>query len=156
MGVLYSGDGVAVVEIGPLCVAIWRGSVTQASFARQKDGLAHVVKAHPDGAAFMCVIEPTSSPPDDELRRASTRMLAEHGELLRCVAIVIEGDGFRAAIARSVIVGMSLFYPRRQPASTFPNVGAGLTWVHQHVPIATRVGAIAEIEKARELLGLKS
>src|ERR1700722_19753412 len=103
---LHCREGVVVAEAGRVCVVIWRGAVTESSFGLQRDGLAQVVRNHPEGSAFLCVIEPTAKPPNDDLRVASTRMIEGHGTHLACVAVVIEGEGFRAAITRGVISGM--------------------------------------------------
>jgi hypothetical protein len=149
---LHCGDGLVVAEMGAVCVVIWRGEVTQVSFAWQKAGLAHVVRSHPAGAAFLCVIEPTAKPPDDELRKASTRMVDDHGDQLKCVAVVVEGEGFRAAIARSVISGMALLHQRKSPGRAFSNVRKALEWIDGIIPLdATHLAQ--EVEGQRVKLG---
>jgi hypothetical protein len=137
-----------LAESANLCFVIWRGAVTRATFAKQKEGLAQVVRNWPDGVVFLCIIEPTAKPPNDELRLASTQMIQEHGSRILSVAVVIEGDGFRAAITRSVISGMALLHPRRQPSSTFSSVRSALAWIQNYIPIdVVRIGG--DIEKAR-------
>jgi hypothetical protein len=150
---LHSRDGVVVLEVGRVCVAIWRGAVTNVSFGWQRDGLAQVVRNHPEGAAFLCVIEPTAKPPDDALRKASNRMIADHGDALKCVAVVIEGEGFRAAITRGVISGMALLHPRRTPGASFSNIGEALGWIHLRVPLQSILTFSKKIEEGRALLG---
>src|SRR5580704_2049134 len=121
--VVHCADGLALAEVSGHFVAIWRSGVTRPLFEWQRHFLAELLQRQPKGAAFVCVIEPTCKPPDDELRRASADMIAENESRLKCVAVVIEGDGFRAAIARSVLSGMVLLFPnRRVPVSYFSNV----------------------------------
>src|SRR5260221_13926411 len=86
--VLSSTDGIAIAEVEPVCVVIWRDGVVPARFEKQRAGLAEVVDRHPGVAGFLCIIEPTAKPPDDKLRRASTDMLLSHGDRLKCVACV--------------------------------------------------------------------
>jgi len=151
--VVTEGDGVVVGELGRVCVAIWRGAATQERFEHQRAGLAEVIRNHPDGAGFLCVIEPTSAPPNDRLRRASIEMITSHGELLKCVAVVIEGEGFRAAIARSVLSGMRLiFRQNKPPASAFSKVGEAVGWMQRYVRIVVPELTLSGIEELRSLL----
>lgn len=146
--ILHRGDGVAVAEIGRICVTIWRDGVTPSRFEKQRAGLEQVVRNQPDGAGFLCVIEPTAKPPNDELRRASTEMVDSHGTRLKCVAVVIEGEGFRAAVTRSVVSGMALLFSRRMPGKTFSSVADALRWMAPflslHPIVVPRVGMLVE------------
>jgi hypothetical protein len=148
--VLHCADGLALAEVGGHFVAIWRSGVTKPLFEWQRHCLVESLQRHPKGAAFMCVIEPTCKPPDDELRRASADMIAENENRLRCVAVVIEGDGFRAAIARSVLSGMVLLFPnRRVPVSYFSTVRDATEWVARHAPVQTTEGFVAGVSRVR-------
>ena len=150
--ILHSGDGVAVAEIGAVCVVIWREAVIKRRFDHQSAGLAHIVAQHPQGAGFLCVVEPSASPPDDKLRRASIDMVASHGEKLKCVACVIEGTGFRAAVGRSVLSGMALvFGQRKAPLSFFSSVDAATRWMKQYVELDT-TRFVSSVERVRRSL----
>jgi hypothetical protein len=107
-------DGLALGEIGPLSVALWRGAVARESFNRQSAALRWVVESHPGTAGFLCIVEAGSTPPDEELRRDSARMITAHGDRLALVAAVIEGSGFQASLARSVLIGIAMLVPRDQ------------------------------------------
>jgi hypothetical protein len=122
------------------------------SFAWQRDGLNQVAGRHPEGVAFLCVIGPMVAPPTEELRRASTRMLDEHADRLKCVAVVIESVGFRGAVTRGVLSGMALLRPRSHPASAFASVPEALAWIDEHVPIESMTAALEKIEQERRIL----
>jgi hypothetical protein len=101
----------------------------------------------------MCVIEPTAKPPDDKLRKASSDMLLAHGEKLRCVACVIEGTGFKAAVTRSALSGISLLIMNRKaPISYFANTQAAAVWINGHVSLDSVQRLVAEVENLRGLL----
>jgi hypothetical protein len=156
MRVIHCRNGVAVAEVGRLCVAIWRGAVTDVSFEWQRSGLAEVVAHHPQGVAFLCVIEPTAKPPREELRQASIRMIASHGARLKCVAVVIEGEGFGAAITRGVISGMAHLRSRKNPASAFSDVRAALRWIHPFIPVEPIAQiVVSRVDELRVLLDSK-
>jgi len=150
--ILHSGDGIAVGEVGPVCVVIWREAVIKSRFDRQAAGLAEVVKRNPEGSCFLCVVEPSAAPPDDKLRAASVEMVASHGERLKCVACVIEGTGFRAAVGRSVLSGMALLFGRRDtPLSFFANTSAATRWMGQYLKI-NPIELVKSVETVRKAL----
>jgi hypothetical protein len=127
-------DGLAVGEVSNVCIVLWRGAVTRDRFDLQRDGLAEVTRRHPERAGFLCVIEPTATPPGDELRRASADMIAAHQPHLRCIACVVEGTGFKNSISRSALSAMALLLRSRTvPLSVFGTVGAAAMWMVPHI-----------------------
>jgi hypothetical protein len=129
-------ETIAVAETGPLCVAIWRGAVTTNPFEWQRAGLAETISRHPRGAGFMCVVETSAKPPDDKLRKASSEMVLSHGSRLRCLAAVIEGEGFMAAINRGAVTGMVLLaMGRKVPISVFATVRQASIWMGQYISL---------------------
>src|SRR5258708_39793333 len=134
--VFHCDETLVVAETGSICVAIWRGAVTTLPFEWQRSGLAEVVERHTHGAGFLCVVEPTAKAPDDELRRASSQMVASHGERLKCVACVIEGEGFVASINRGALASMVLLVRnRKSPMSVFANVQVAARWMAQYIEL---------------------
>lgn len=117
--VLSHADGLGIAEVGCVCLVVWQAPVTLQRFQRQRDALAEIVGRYPRRAGFVCVIEPGTPVPDESLRKASIEMIAQHGRQLACVACVIEGDGFRASITRSVLSGMQILLPKRQTSVHF-------------------------------------
>jgi hypothetical protein len=152
--VIYtSQDGLAVGELSAVCLVVWRGAVERTLFEHQRAALAEVVQRNPDGAGFLCLVEETAKPPDDELRRASTQMVAAHGRRLRCVACVIEGSGFKAAVTRSVLSGMALLLTRqRTPISFFSHAPPAAKWMREHMPIDSVDDIAAGVDALRALL----
>jgi hypothetical protein len=149
---LHAGDGIAIAEIGPVCAVIWREAVVKSRFDLQATGLAEVVKRNPEGACFLCVVEPTAAPPDDKLRAASVQMVASHGERLKCVACVIEGTGFRAAVGRSVLSGMVLLFGQRKtPLSFFANTSTATQWMGKFVKL-NPIDVVRNVETVRKQL----
>src|SRR6187551_1020728 len=97
------GDGVAISQIGGVCMALWRKKPTASTFEMQRAYLDSAVKKLSGRVVFMCVVEGGTEPPEDDIRKASSTMITSHGEALKAVAIVVEGSGFKAAISRTVI-----------------------------------------------------
>lgn len=149
---LGTDNSVALAHIGPVCAAIWRNDVTPESFAKQRAALADAVQKFPGKAAFLCVIEPTSKPPSDELRKASVAMLDEHGDKLKRVALVIEGTGFRASLVRTVLSGLALTFSRRANMSYFADVTHGGLWMAGPIGIPSVTQLVLAVEEVRATL----
>jgi hypothetical protein len=130
MHVLCLVDGLATAEVGRTCVLLWRGVVNETRFQLQREAMEHVTSRYPGEASILCVIEPTSEPPPQQLRDAATNLLVELGPKLRCVAYVIEGTGFRAAMIRGVLSGIELVRRNKTyPARYFATVGQASAWI---------------------------
>jgi hypothetical protein len=152
--ILHCDDGLGVAEVANVCVVIWRKAVVRCQFERQRKALAEVVIRHPDGAAFICVIEGTVTPPDDELRKASSEMLASHGAQLKCLACVIEAQGFLAAIHRGVTTAMLLLLRPRSglPVSFFSSVDGAIRWTRSQLPTVPSDVLASGVEHLRSRL----
>lgn len=154
--IFYREQGALIVaRIGYACVAIWRHDSNMMRVGRQREGLLKVVQRNPGKAVFMCVVEPSSAPPDESARKASSRMVEEHGDALRGVAVVIEGAGFRASIVRSVASGIVLLARSKSktPVSYFSGVVEGAEWLRKYVDLGSPGGFTAALESLREGLG---
>jgi hypothetical protein len=141
---------ICVAETGPVCVVIWRGAVTKMPFEWQRAGLAETVQRHPRGAAFMCVVEMSAKPPDDELRKASAQLVLSHGDRLKCTACVIEGEGFLTAMHRGALTGMILLTMKRKSLiSVFATVREGARWMREQLMLPPEEELISSVEYIR-------
>ena len=152
--VIRCDETLIVAETGPLCVTVWRGSATAKPFEWQRAGLSETIQRHPRGAAFLCVVETGSKPPEDDLRKASAQMIVSHGDRLKATAVAIEGEGFMAAINRGVLTGMILLTHRgrKSPISVFGTVTDGARWLGQHIALPPLDELVATVEHIRSRL----
>lgn len=128
--VLSLVEGLATAEVGHCCVLLWRGAVTEARFQLQKEAMEHLTSLYPGEASIMCVIEPASEPPNQELRHKAGKLLTELGPKIRCIAFVVEGTGFRAAMIRGVLSSVELLKrDKSHPTRYFGNVAHAATWI---------------------------
>jgi hypothetical protein len=150
--VRWRDAGLVVAEIGPVCVVVWRAMVTRQRFEAQRVGLELVVRANPEGAGFLCLVEPTSPVPSLELQRASGNMIAIHRARLKYVACVIEGDSMRAAIVRGVLSGMRLLVTGRIAVGFWGTVGEAARGLSEALPIGAAEPFAECVETVRSLL----
>jgi hypothetical protein len=148
--IVRSADGIAVGEFANVCIVIWRDAVIRSRFDLQLAGLEEVVTRHPEGSAFMCVVEPTAAPPDESLRKASVEMIRTHESSLRCIACVVEGSGFRNAITRSVLSAMALLWRSRAvPMSIFDTPTGAAKWVGPRLQLPDAGALAGAVETVR-------
>jgi len=151
----YSGDGLVIGEIGRVCVTIWRKKSTRERFERQRAALADLVDRHPGEAGFMCVVEKSSEPPEDEyVRRGSATMITDHGAKLSGISVVSEGTGFRVAVARSLMSGMMFLMRNPAPIRIFESVPTGSNWLALHAFTGPVAQFIANVEALRQHLDI--
>ena len=141
-----------MAQIGRICVAVWRSKSVQERFEIQKAALDECVARRPGETAFICVIEPSSEPPDDDVRKASSKMIADHGKNLKCTACVIEGAGFRGAITRSVLSGIVFLVRNPSPVKMFESVGSASRWVQSEMPNVFLATLADQVEQVRRKL----
>ncbi len=135
-------------------IALWRRKPNRALFEIQKKCLDEVVAKNLGKSAFVCVVEPTSEPPDDDIRKAAAQMVSAHEKDLKCVALVIEGTGFRSAITRTVLSGIVMLSRTPAPIKFFDTPKSACLWVASHLPSA-RDGLLEEIEALRLQLDVR-
>ncbi|WP_394849847.1 hypothetical protein LZC95_20620 [Pendulispora brunnea] len=75
-----------------------------------------------------------------------------HGAHLKCTGVVIEGEGFRAAITRGVLSGMALLLSRKVQAMAFSDTLSALKWMRSYVPIGPIDRPTTFIEQVRQEL----
>jgi len=123
-------EGLATAQVGSCCVLLWRGGVTHSRFQLQKEAMEHTTSQYPGDASILCVIEPASEPPDQELRQAASKLLTELGPQIRCLAFAVEGSGFRAAMIRGVLSSVELLKrDKSHPTRYFGHVAHAATWI---------------------------
>jgi hypothetical protein len=149
--VTFSAKGLVVAERRGVVIAMWRRKPTWELFDIQKKALDAVVSKNPGKSAFICVVESTSEPPDDDIRKASSLMVTAHEKNLKCVALVIEGSGFRSAITRTVLSGMVMIARTPSPIRFFDTPTSACAWVGTQLP-EPREQLIEEIEALRLVL----
>jgi len=150
--VIHCDETLAVAEAGAACLVIWRGAVGKDSFERQRSGLEEVVRNHPRGAGFLCVIEKTAKPPDDVHRRASAEMVDSYGERLSCLGCAVEGDGFVASVGRGAVGAILLVRRSRKTSIKIAaTVHLAATWMARHAEIPSAHELESAVDELRSM-----
>jgi len=154
MQVLSVVDGFATAEVGRTCILLWRSVVDEARFRLQRQAMEQVASRYPGDAVILCIFEPTSEPPPQALREAASTLLNQLAPKLRCVAYVIEGTGFRAAMIRGVLSSIELVRRSAYPARYFATVADASAWIAVETGRRSTELADASFQLREQLNGL--
>lgn len=151
--IVQKSDGIVMAELETVSIAVWRQDSVLARFMVQRQALVDLAERFPGKVGFLCVVEPTSGAPGEEVRQATSRMFDELSTKLKAIAMVIEGTGFRSALVRSVASGIVMLSRKRTvPISYFATVPEGVRWMGQHVDIGRQPDLTRAVEDARAQL----
>jgi hypothetical protein len=138
-----------------LFLAIWHAAPDMVGVRRIGLALERHAKRHPEGFAIVVVIEPGARPPGAEARALMARDLKKHESFTKCMAIVLEGEGFAIAAIRAVLGTLSLMSKQSAPTHIFPTTDACIAWLSRQ-PIFARTSAkelANTIERVRRATG---
>lgn len=147
--ITHRSDELVTAAFGNVCVVTWNSKPTRALFEHQRAALATCVLRHPGRALFLCIVSAKADPPEQDVRDASVKMLLSHERKLAGCACVIEGTGFRAAITRTVLTGMTLVTRVPVPIAFFDQTAAACNWLGSRAGLPLR-GLAAELATARQ------
>lgn len=120
---------------------VWRqNTITGASHLHQAINLASDQAGGP--VPVLIVVEPDTPPPTADVRREIASVMQQVDGQVRMSALAFEGSGFGAAMARSVVTGLSLLARHSYPYKVFATVEHALLWME-------RSGA--DVEKLRRV-----
>jgi len=145
--------GLVMASYGQVCVALWRSKPTLELFEVQRAELAAGVARHAGRQLFLCIVEAKADPPDQPVRSASAQMISGHGRNLAGCACVIEGSGFRSALTRTVLTGITLLVRQPAPYRFFESTSVACGWLATRAPPGALAGLAERIAGARAQLG---
>lgn len=131
-------SGLRVIEIDPVCslgeqdrclFVVWRQQPTRLMFDLRHRVLAELATRHSGQCGYCELIEPTSKPPTDELRKVAVEVFRRLGRDLSCVGFVMEGNELRTALVRTILTGMTFLVPQMQPSKVFKRLTDAAGWI---------------------------
>jgi hypothetical protein len=120
-----------------VAVAVWRKDVTLVHLSAFATELrAFLPSCEGRGYASITVIEPTISlRMADDVRAASEKLQRELAPNIRCMAYLVQAQGFVAAAARTIASGFVLITRAPYPLKVFGTTDECATWASGHVAL---------------------
>ncbi|HEX2733019.1 MAG TPA: hypothetical protein VHM70_15525 [Polyangiaceae bacterium] len=127
---LEARDSAVVMAVfARVMLVIWRGAPTAGRFQMFSELTERMVREFPDGFYQLQIIEAQSPPPASDERKASAHLLERMKGHAKGIAFVIEGDGPRVAIVRTILRGMSMLSRGGVPKYFFAHVEEAVRWL---------------------------
>ena len=119
----------ALASCDKLYVCVWRNETTMHGVESTRSGIKTFADANPGGIGLLTIVEPEAPMPGRDERDALAALLKSFGTQIKASALVFEGEGFRAAAVRSVVVGLNLLARQPYPHRVFDAVSQAASWL---------------------------
>lgn len=110
-------------------IALWKRPPSVEASKHLAAALETFGQSRPDGLVMLVIVNAANDLPDAATREAMARGMKRHETFTRAMALVYEGDGFRAAAVRSVFVGLQMLSRQALPTKVFAAVDEAATWL---------------------------
>ena len=125
-------ENLALVSIGRVLLVVWRNETTLKGITDIHRSMRELAARYPTGIGLFTIVEAEAPMPERAERDALARLLRDFGPNLKASALVFEGQGFRAAAVRSVVVGLTLLAKQPYPHRVFDGPAIAATWLLAH------------------------
>ncbi|MEM7154427.1 MAG: hypothetical protein AAF799_16390 [Myxococcota bacterium] len=145
-------EGLEYLQARPAhCVATFRNVVfvfgstpmTSTDLLRLDTALQERLREYPDGVGVLRWVPPGGGGPEEEVRQQVIELFKSLGDRLLGFATVLEGSGFWASGARSVLLDISRRSEFTAPLEVLDDADAGVQW------LAERLGASESLADLR-------
>lgn len=154
--IIQAAEGWAIGEIANCLAIVWRHQPTVDVFRFRNTQLQELAKRAPAKCALVEVIEPTSKPPTDEMRKVAMEVFRQLGGDLGGIGFVLEGNELKSTLNRAILTGMMFFVKQLQPTKVFKRSSELATWARARVASedpAFETKLVAAFEELRRLIG---
>lgn len=122
------------------------GHIGIAEYRRIEPQLASQAANHEEGLSCLVVIPHDAAVPPAEVRAHLGQMLDRLP--MRALAYVVEGEGFKAAAVRAVLLGLGVFQKKTYRTKVFTEKRSALKWLYEGLR-RDLAAAIVAIDAAR-------
>ncbi len=133
---------------GDTAIVVWRDAPTVAAAISMVPFVRDLSAARDRPIFIFVVIEAGITLPDDAARSAMAESMTKTAPLTKHIVSVIQGEGFRASVIRSVAAGMQILARKAAPMKVFSKIDEAVDWLAHHDP---NVGPKDELARAVEL-----
>jgi hypothetical protein len=153
MRIIHVSSAYAMAEFDRCLVTVWKLQPTKEAFDARHEALLDLSARHKGKCAYVELIESTSKPPPDELRKVAVETFKRLGSDVACVGFVLDGPEMRSAINRAILTTMMFLLPQMQPTKVFKRLTDMAQWVrskieHPQAFESRLVGAFDYLRKA--------
>jgi hypothetical protein len=131
-------------------ITVYRGPASLKHVTITSQQCRELVAGDAGSATYLSIIERTSPPPNEGVRRALAIWSRDVVTQMAAAAIVAEGGGFKNALVRGVGLALTALAPHRVPFKFGSSVAEGVQLISRHLP--AQHGGAAALQLAIETL----
>jgi hypothetical protein len=131
--VIHSTSTCAMAEFERCVITVWKQQPTKEAFDVRHQALLDLSTRHKAKCAYVELIESTSKPPPDDLRKVAVEAFKKLGGDVACVGFVLDGPEMRSAINRAILTTMMFLLPQMQPTKVFKRLSDMAQWVRPRI-----------------------
>ena len=105
------------------------GNLTTGDVQATLKGHEAIIAVRPEGGGSIVAVDPTTSFPSEETRRAALEITRQTNAQTRCHVLVVLGDGFWASAVRGIMMTISSLTAATHPRRVVRYEEEGVDWV---------------------------
>jgi len=109
-------------------IPVWRVETTMSGVLMLDKVFDAAAQQYPSGVFLLTIVEPNAPVPTPDVRKAMALMLTKWASRLLVSAVVHEGTGFRAAMVRSVVIGVAMLTKLPFRHKVFSTIDEAARW----------------------------
>ena len=142
--IVVDEGGHRFVTSGDTAVVVWRSAPTVAAAARMIPFVKDLYAERGRPIYIFVVIVDTTNPPDEAARAAMAESMAKTAAYTKMIVSVIQGQGFRASVIRSIAAGMQILARKAAPGKIFATEEEAIAYLVEHDPATVRRDELRE------------
>lgn len=124
--IAVANEGHVVAMWKRTVIEVWRGVPTIEGAEAMMGACEEVIARYGKETTFIAVLERTSPPPPEPVRKVLARWSSDIVPRMAVAALVSEGGGFRAALVRGVGVALTVLAPHKVPFKFCATIDDGI------------------------------
>jgi hypothetical protein len=108
---------------------VWRGDATVVRARLANSAFETFIAKQKGKMAGLVVVEPHATPPESDVRPIFANMMRKAGDRVVGLAYVVPHSGFKGAMLRGAITGISLLAREPYPTHVFTKLDESLVWL---------------------------
>lgn len=110
-------------------ILLWRKETTLTAVAMFDSAFSRFAARTEEKLGLITIIEEDASLPSNAARQALAQYLSKQAGRLAASAVIFEGNGFRSAMVRGAVTGITILARQPYPHRIFSSVEEGVSWL---------------------------
>jgi hypothetical protein len=125
----HRSQGAAIASLDGFFLMRCFGNLTAADVRATLIAHEAIIGTRPEGSGSIVAVDPTTTFPSEEMRRAALEVTRRANAQTRCHVLIVLGDGFWASAVRGIMMTISSLTAATHPRRVVRYEEEGVDWV---------------------------